>query len=252
MGIAVAIEQEAAGRFHAVARDMQLRDRPDVAQALNELATEHGIHAAVLAGRTPEEGQSETDAIRMPQLWPWLFSGSEDCILAETTPYQALAFAVDVARRTFELFSYLAMSDETSVRECAEGLAKAALARAAELRGRRREAYHREQQSTAGNGFPLPQRVESLSDLLTAAKTIDAQIAREFATLERTDAKSPQDRLADLRRLLTVCERAFVFYDAVVSGAVDERVMLQAQEMSGIALDRIAAVRARFPSEAAP
>ncbi len=41
------------------------------------------------------------------------------------------------------------------------------------------------------------------------------------------------------RRLLTECESAFTFYDAVASAAADEAVLLKAQELSQAALERV-------------
>lgn len=44
-------------------------------------------------------------------------------------------------------------------------------------------------------------------------------------------------------RLLACCDRSFAFYDAVVETAADESVMLVAQELTSLALDRIALLK---------
>ena len=66
----------------------------------------------------------------------------------------------------------------------------------------------------------------------------------KFAHSAKGDERADQYRGTPTRRLLADCERAFTFYDAVASAPVNEAVMLQAQDLSQAALERIGQVRA--------
>jgi hypothetical protein len=72
------------------------------------------------------------------------------------------------------------------------------------------------------------------------------ELAR-FAQSVGQDARADPDRVT--RRLLADCERAFTFYDAVASVPVDEAAMLQAQDLSQAAVERIGQVRAASDQE---
>ncbi len=55
---------------------------------------------------------------------------------------------------------------------------------------------------------------------------------------------------SSLERLLACCDRSFVFYDAVVETAADESVMLIAQKLTSLALDRIALLKQMLVNQA--
>ena len=52
-----------------------------------------------------------------------------------------------------------------------------------------------------------------------------------------------KDATAALRRLIADCDRSFAFYDSVVKFTRDEPVMLMAQDLSSLAMERIAELR---------
>ena len=50
----------------------------------------------------------------------------------------------------------------------------------------------------------------------------------------------------ELNRLWSCCDRSFAFYDAIVETSPDEKVMLTAQKLTSIALDRIGTLKEVF------
>lgn len=86
------------------------------------------------------------------------------------------------------------------------------------------------------------QQIEELKRASGAAGQPGGALAEALAHLEQAASTSdPQakDRADPRRRLLTACESAFTFYDAVTSAATDEAVLLKAQELSQAALERV-------------
>ncbi|MEN8108421.1 MAG: ferritin family protein [Pseudomonadota bacterium] len=73
------------------------------------------------------------------------------------------------------------------------------------------------------------------TDLTTALKSIAPWRERTLAATENASTA--------LRRLCADCDRSFAFYDSVVTSAQDESVMLMAQRLSTLALERIAELR---------
>ncbi len=61
--------------------------------------------------------------------------------------------------------------------------------------------------------------------------------------LKQLDSYNAEPVKSSLERLLACCDRSFVFYDAVVETAADESVMLVAQKLTSLALDRIALLK---------
>ncbi len=91
------------------------------------------------------------------------------------------------------------------------------------------------------------QRVEELRHASAQAGEPGGPMTEElakFSSPAQTNAQTDRDRSKPSRHLLADCERAFTFYDAVASAPVDEAVMLQAQDLSQSALERIRQVHA--------
>ena len=91
------------------------------------------------------------------------------------------------------------------------------------------------------------QRVEELRRASEQAGEPGGPMAEELAKFShsaQTNAQADRDWATPTRHLLADCERAFTFYDAVASAAVNEAVMLQAQDLSRVAVERIRQVRA--------
>ncbi len=91
------------------------------------------------------------------------------------------------------------------------------------------------------------QMVERLRSAREQAGVPGGLLAEELNTFRESTppgTKVDRDRAAANRHLLAECERAFSFYDAVASAPADEGVMLQAQDLSQAAVERIRQVSA--------
>ena len=55
---------------------------------------------------------------------------------------------------------------------------------------------------------------------------------------DRRDIASGDSGGSKLQQLRICCDRSFVFYDAIVESTADEKIMLAAQTLASVALDR--------------
>lgn len=146
MDIATAMEREAARRYQELAAEMDRCGNTETAALFRQLADDEREHEAQIArwaaredGRNPEPLEFSW---RMPETFDLEKTGGSGFTL---TPYQALSIAVRNEERAFAFYSYLAaMAEDDEVRVRAEALAKGELDHVAQLRARRRQAYHAE------------------------------------------------------------------------------------------------------------
>ncbi len=85
-------------------------------------------------------------------------------------------------------------------------------------------------------------QVEDLQHARGAAGQAGGALAEALARLAQalpTSEPQIEDKAGLRRRLLTECEHAFTFYDAVASAAVNEAVLLKAQDLCRVALERV-------------
>ena len=85
-------------------------------------------------------------------------------------------------------------------------------------------------------------QVEELRRARGAAGRPGGALAEALARLTQaaaTPGPRARDRAGLRRRLLTECEHAFTFYDAVASAAASEAVLLKAQDLCRVALERV-------------
>ena len=203
--------------------------------------------------------------------------------LRRQTLYDCLADAVRNEIKTFDFYSYVAATaEDTLLQDLAESLAKEELGHANELRRLRRQAYRQlrseagpwpkasaietlgDLQAAATRGeravaavmgglyrqIPeLEDVTRSLTDSLpqfvaeggeSAAATSDTDTGPAARGASDGRARPDRDRL---RAALRCATEAFEFYDAVVSMAAREDVMLTAQALSACALRRIQLLR---------
>ena len=200
--------------------------------------------------------------------------------------YDCLAEAVRNEIKTFDFFSNVAANaEDDAVQDLAEHLAKEELEHATILRRVRRQAFHRQrrtpgiwpkaaavesledlrgaalrgEQAMAARAGALPREVPELreisqviADLLSQSS--DEQTSTTDGTSEAVGGSRPRtagdDRTCPdrdlLRAALDDAKAAFAFYDAVVTSAAREDVMLAAQSLSTLALERIALLRDRL------
>lgn len=73
-------------------------------------------------------------------------------------------------------------------------------------------------------------------------ESLDAEVSGELDQAKSSDdfpAKAASTTVQYIQQLCVSCDRSFAFYDAVVDMTADETVMLSAQDLSSLALDRI-------------
>jgi len=104
-----------------------------------------------------------------------------------SSPYKALAFAVHNEEIAFRFYTHVAANSENkSVREYAEILAREELGHAALLRAERRYAYHAEHEANTTEPRLDPKTIHSEADLVAAAIHIDSYLAEQMKALSTT------------------------------------------------------------------
>ena len=199
-----------------------------------------------------------------------------------STPYKALAYAAHNADRAFYLYTHIcAITADPQTERYASILAGDALNRSRLLQSRRRRAYHKEQrgpwQQQLDAALSLREvsqlhevagRIQQrLTDLLDALGKHYEDLLPVAAHTRRIMEQSQQQVMAgstqieipappydldklgdnlheDMLLIFTESERAFSFYDTVISHAFDEEIMLAAQELSEAALHCMESIRA--------
>lgn len=225
LGIAVAMEAEAAARYDDLEAEMNRQgDRPmaDLFGRLARLEREHAEGVARWAERT---GAGRPVPVEVGWEMPESFSTATD--LSRLTPYEALAAAVRNEERAFSFYTYLAaIADAAAVRERAEALAREELEHVALLRGMRRKAFHAAR--------PKPRRLpRDLGALRAMARVLDA------------GAAVPGDEDA-LRQAIRATEDAVDDLLEVAEAATDQAVMAEAQALAGTAVSRLTLLRSRL------
>ena len=199
--------------------------------------------------------------------------------LRQLSIYDCLAEAVRNEINTFDFFSNVAAkAEDDALQDLAERLAKEELEHATVLRRVRREAFHQQrrapgiwpkasaietlddlraaalggEQAVAARVGALKRQLpeleeisRSIADLLSQPAEHRSQAPR--ATPEGAVGLQPRDARGDrtspdrdlLRAALDGAKEAFAFYDAIVTVASREDVMLTAQALSMLALKRI-------------
>lgn len=191
MAVALAAERNAVRAYHALAGQMEQYGNKELAQLFNRLAAEEAKHdqeisrlAVHLGGRA--EPASEAPMWRDPAAA--LVDRDDATNPATSTPYKALAYAVDNEELAFRFFSYVAAnaSDER-MRRIAEAFAREELGHAALLRAQRRRAFHAQRKTAANDWFPDPSTIRGLPDFLTAAVAIESNLADRIVAIDEND-----------------------------------------------------------------
>ena len=303
MSIALQAEREAIRRYTQLAASMRDGDNESAARLFERMVVEEQEHLRLLLEWMQQENIDESPRIgpiswRDPQISTTYDDEARDPYYS--TPYKALAFAVHNEEIAFRFYTHVASdSDNKSVREYAEVLAREELGHAALLRAERRRAYHAEHEpgfiehSVVEHSFAgpklNPKNILNEADLLTAAVHIDRHLldemklissnSPEIETLVSETQKQinqyektlndkainqqirPGDQISQnlkqldeyniqliqhtdnpehrVERLYACCDQSFAFYDAIVESTSDETVMLTAQQLTSLALDRI-------------
>lgn len=224
MGIAVAMEAEAARRYEQLARRTEGLDQPELVALFRELARLERDHERGLAAWAGREGRAAPVPAQFSWRLPETFGDEAD--ERPLDPYQALAIAVRNEERAFAFYAYLSAmcADQGELRTRADALAREELQHVALLRGLRRRAFH-------SRPSPRPRLpVETLADL----QRLSAQM----------QASAPQGESA---AALSHAQEAMETFLSVAEDADRQDVLDEALHMAETAMARLARIRAKRP-----
>ena len=292
MSIALQAERQTTLRYSRLAESMRAVGNESAAALFERMVMEELQHERLLLEWMARESIAEVPGIG-PLRWrdPFVATHYDDEARDPhySTPYKALAFAVNNEENAFRFYTQVAAeADSNSLRECAEALAREELEHAELFRAERRRAYHAERNANIAPSIADPNAIHNEAELLATAIRIDhyfadtldllsadspqlitlvrearqqitknegllsdlsmnaVQIPQDIITLilpqsdfnnvgDRRDIDSADSKLQQLR---ICCDRSFIFYDAIVENATNEKVMLAAQTLASVALDR--------------
>lgn len=186
LGLASAVEVEAVRRYAQLASLMEQRGERDTAAIFHQMREIEQSHVDFVEGRAHALEHDLAPAGEFTWRLPPEIAGSWSEIQrsALLTPYRALAIAVINEERTFALYSYIASaSNDPDVTREAETLAREELFHAAELRVRRRQAYHHE---FPGRVVPAAKAVETLTEF----HDLEARLSQQAATALHSTAQA--------------------------------------------------------------
>jgi len=187
MSIALQAEREAIRRYSQLALEMHKADNEPTAALFERMVREEQEHERLLNAWMLQEGITENTGIK-PIRWsdPHVATiyNEEAHDPFVSSPYKALAFAVHNEEIAFRFYTHVAANSENkTVRQYAEVLAKEELGHAALLRAERRYAYHAERKSTTDTPRLDPKAIHSKADLLAAAIHVDSYIVEQIKEL---------------------------------------------------------------------
>ena len=193
MSIALQAEREAVRRYAGLAEDMRDGGNQPAAALFERMVAEEQEHERLLLEWMARESIEES-----PDIGPirWRDPGASGHYDDEarsphySTPYRALAFAVNNEEIAFRFYTQVAAEAKNeNVRQYAEILAREELAHAALLRAERRLAYHEERKSDLVRARPDPGAIRNEAQLLALAIQIDRRLA---SAMREIDSELPR------------------------------------------------------------
>ncbi len=184
MSIALQAEREAIRRYSHLAARMREAKNEVVAALFERMVLEEQEHERLLLEWMAQEGIDENPEIT-PVKWsdPNISTTYDDEARDpyQSSPYRALAFAVHNEEIAFCFYTQVAAESENeTVCQYAEILAREELGHAALLRAERRLAYHAERKASTVEPRLDPKAVHNEADLLAAAIHIDYYLVDEM------------------------------------------------------------------------
>lgn len=184
MSIALQAEREAIRRYSRLAACMHEGHNDSAAALFERMVLEEREHERLLLEWMEQEGIEENPDIE-PVRWrdPQVSTAYNDeaCDPHHSSPYRALAFAVHNEEIAFRFYTHVAADSENkTVRQYAEILAREELGHAALLRAERRHAYHNERENQTDEPRLDPKAIHNEADLLAAAIHIDRYLAEQM------------------------------------------------------------------------
>jgi len=193
MSIALQAEREAIRRYSELAANMREAGNESAAALFERMVIEEQEHARLLLAWMEKESIALNPAIgpirwRDPQVSTTYNDEARDPLYS--TPYKALAFAVNNEENAFRFYTHVAAeADNEAVRKYAEILAREELGHAALLRAERRLAFHAERDAGAAASTADPRTIQNETELLATAIEIDRYLGD---AIDKIDSDSPQ------------------------------------------------------------
>jgi hypothetical protein len=177
--------------------------------------------------------------------------------------YRSLSMAVRNEERAFAFWTYVvAHAEHADVRRAAEAMAGEELGHVASLRRERRRAFHAQRSAVKADSVgaaELERRfAEACDKLAQSARSSDADRLRKFAAIARDTAQElagePQSgRGGPLRDSgvpddpVALAELLVEHYLELAEETKDEKLLARSQALAGLAIDRLAWLRADLP-----
>jgi len=182
---AAAAERNAVRAYMTLSDQMEQHGKRDIARLFKRLAAEEKKHDKEVSQLAARFGV-KIDPMRKTPMWhdpaAILVDRDEATSPSTSTPYKALAYAVDNEELAFRYFSYVAATaSEERTRHIAEAFAREELGHAALLRAERRRAYHAQRQASSHDPLPDPGQIRSLPRLVNVAMAIESAVADRVA-----------------------------------------------------------------------
>ena len=181
MSIALQAEREAIRRYSRLAENMREAGNDTAAALFERMVTEEQEHERLLLEWMAKESivpNPDIGPIRWRDPYVSTTYNDEARDPRYSTPYKALAFAVNNEENAFRFYTHVAAeAEDETVRRYAEILAREELGHAALLRAERRLAYHAERDASPTRPAPDPGTIYSEAELLATAIHLDRCLA---------------------------------------------------------------------------
>jgi rubrerythrin len=187
ISIALQAERQTARRYARLAADMREAGNLSAAALFERMVLEEREHERKLVewmARESLEEQTDIGPIRWrdPRVSTTYDDEARDP--RYSTPYKALAFAVNNEENAFRFYTHVAaQADDEAVRGYAEALAREELEHAELFRAERRRAYHAERECRAARPMPDSGAIQNKAELLATAIGLDRHFARIIAQI---------------------------------------------------------------------
>lgn len=178
LATALAAEKNAAKRYREISNRMQESGQDELVHLFRRMAESESRHVEEVEQMIQALGVTD---LPEPQIIAWKHPLVRDNKKRATspktsTPYLALAYAVNNEELAFRFYSYVAANaTDDDVRRFAEVFAQEELAHAALLRKQRRLAYHAQRTSKGSQKTSVSDQIRSMADLLRAAIDIETR-----------------------------------------------------------------------------
>jgi rubrerythrin len=270
--IALALEEEAAGRYRELAGKMREHGATSTAAVFDHLAQEESGHREEIIRWSEQQSGKSPNLADIHWHIPQTFDDEGIADMPGSrivTPYRALSMAVRNEERAFAFWSYIASrAEDVAVRKAAETMAREELEHVSLLRRERRHAYH----AAGGGQTRLGQRTTPAEALAEAAE-LELGLAGQLEDLphQSPDVQTRLHELAkqsrrmagvvprpaasrsagatrhepsDIEEILATAEYLTERYLEAADHARDEATMTEAQALAELAITRLASLRA--------